>query len=68
MIALHATFDAVDPNDENVKLFTIKKHLSFGKANLSLTFNNRAGGGEPVEFKLKGCGTSACMPLRERRC
>lgn len=35
-------------------LFTIRKHFAVGRADLSLTFANRCGHNEEVEFKLKG--------------
>jgi len=54
IIAIHTTFDGVDPNDDDKKLFTIKKHFSIGKADLSLKFNNTVGDGKEVEFTLKG--------------
>ncbi|TFK96288.1 tubby C-terminal-like domain-containing protein [Pterulicium gracile] len=52
ILALHATFEGVSPDDETV-LFTVKKSFSFGKVKLNATFRNAADGQE-ISLALRG--------------
>lgn len=53
ILAIHATFDGVDPKDDDKVLFTVKKGFSLG-AKLSVKFKNIIADGQEQRFELRG--------------